>query len=293
MKLTPKPTRREGTLEYYGRAEFEESAELIRQRTSHRPTVGMILGSGLSGLVSEVSSPDVIPYAEIPHFPVATVAGHIGELVIGRWQGHGVAIMRGRAHFYEGYSLAQATLPLRAMRMLGVDTLIVTNAAGGLNPQYQAGDLMLLVDHMNLMGMGGQSPLRGPNDDSLGPRFPDMTQAYDLGLRGLAKEAALELGVVLREGVYVMLAGPAFETPAEIRFLRMIGADAVGMSTVHEVIAARHAGMRTLGFSLISNTAIAEPQAESETTHEEVLEAGKQAAPRLTAIIRGVLRRLQ
>jgi len=280
-------------LEYYGRAEFEESAELIRQRTSHRPTVGMILGSGLSGLVSEVSSPDVIPYAEIPHFPVATVAGHIGELVIGRWQGHGVAIMRGRAHFYEGYSLAQATLPLRAMRMLGVDTLIVTNAAGGLNPQYQAGDLMLLVDHMNLMGMGGQSPLRGPNDDSLGPRFPDMTQAYDLGLRGLAKEAALELGVVLREGVYVMLAGPAFETPAEIRFLRMIGADAVGMSTVHEVIAARHAGMRTLGFSLISNTAIAEPQAESETTHEEVLEAGKQAAPRLTAIIRGVLRRLQ
>ena len=280
-------------MEYYGRAEFEESAELIRQRTSHRPTVGMILGSGLSGLVSEVSSPDVIPYAEIPHFPVATVAGHIGELVIGRWQGHGVAIMRGRAHFYEGYSLAQATLPLRAMRMLGVDTLIVTNAAGGLNPQYQAGDLMLLVDHMNLMGMGGQSPLRGPNDDSLGPRFPDMTQAYDLGLRGLAKEAALELGVVLREGVYVMLAGPAFETPAEIRFLRMIGADAVGMSTVHEVIAARHAGMRTLGFSLISNTAIAEPQAESETTHEEVLEAGKQAAPRLTAIIRGVLRRLQ
>ena len=280
-------------MQYYSRKEFSEAADFVRQRTKHRATVGLILGSGLSGLASEVEEADVIPYAEIPRFPVATVEGHAGEMVIGRWEGHDVLIMRGRTHPYEGHPMSHLGLPVRVMQLLGIGTLVVTNAAGGLNPEFRAGDLMLLVDHINFMGMAGQNPLWGPNDESLGPRFPDMTQAYDPGLRQLAREAAQEIGLVLREGVYVMLGGPSFETPADIRFLRMIGADAVGMSTVHEVIVARHAGIRALGFSLISNVATAEPSPESETTHEEVLEAGKQSAPRLAALIRGVLRRMK
>ena len=188
--------------------------------------------------------------------------------------------------------MSHVTLPIRVMQLLDIGTLFVTNAAGGLNPDFHAGDIMLLADHFNLLGMAGQNPLRGPNDATLGPRFPDMSQAYDLELQQLAREVAKEIGLTLRQGVYVMLAGPSFETPADIRFLRMIGADAVGMSTVHEVTVARHGGMRVLGLSLISNVAIAEPQQGAETTHEEVLETGKMTVPRFAALIRGVLRRL-
>ncbi len=279
-------------MEFYTRREFAAAADFVREHTDRQPTVGMILGSGLGELASEVSKPDVIPYTEIPHFPLSTVEGHTGEMLIGRWEQHDVLIMRGRAHFYEGYSISHVTLPVRVMQLLGIDTLFVTNAAGGLSPDFRAGDLMLLVDHINLMGMAGQNPLRGPNDAALGPRFPDMSQVYDLELRQLALSVADDMGLVLQQGVYVMLAGPSFETPADIRFLRMIGADAVGMSTVHEVTVARHGGMRVLGFSLISNIALAEPQKGAETTHEEVLEAGKMGAPRLAALIRQILRQL-
>jgi len=288
----PRQSTSEDIVDFYTRSEFTAAADFIRQHSSYRPGIGMILGSGLSDLVSEVDNPDIIPYGEIPHFPVSTVEGHIGELVIGRWEGREVLIMRGRSHFYEGYSMSQLTLPVRAMQMLGIGTLLVTNAAGGLNPDFQAGDIMLLVDHINLMGMGGQNPLRGPNDASLGPRFPDMSQAYDPALRQLALEVGREKGLALRQGVYCMLSGPSFETPAEIRFLRAIGADAVGMSTVHEVIVARHGGMRVLGLSLISNVAVAEPKEGIETTHEEVLEAGKAAVPRIAALMRGIVRRV-
>jgi purine-nucleoside phosphorylase len=278
--------------EYFTRREFGEAANFIREHTSYRPKIGMILGSGLSDLTAEVSDPDIIPYTKIPHFPVSSVEGHHGELVIGRWNGRDILVMRGRVHFYEGYSMSQVTLPVRAMQMLGVNTLFATNAAGGINPEFQAGDLMLITDHINLLGMAGQNPLRGPNDEALGPRFPDMSQVYDPSLQELALDIAEERGLTLRHGVYAMLAGPSFETPVEIRFLRLIGADAVGMSTVNEATVARHGGMRILAISLISNVAVVEPQEGVETTHEEVLAAGALAVPRLSALIGDILGRM-
>ena len=274
----------------FTRREYEEAAALIRSRTLHRPTLGLILGSGLGALADQVQGADIVPYGEIPHWPGSTVEGHSGRLVVGRLEAHTVALMQGRSHFYEGYSMAEVTLPVRVMRGLGVRTLIVTNAAGGLHPDFRAGDLMLITDHLNLIGMAGFSPLRGPNDDSIGPRFPDMSRAYDTGLRRLALEVAAAEGIVLRQGVYICLAGPSFETPADLRFLRMIGADAVGMSTVPEVTTARHAGMRVLGLSGISN--LAAPIVASETTHDEVLLAGQAIVPNLVSLVRGVLRRL-
>jgi purine-nucleoside phosphorylase len=255
--------------EFFTRKEFEEAADLIRSRTQRSPTVGLILGSGLSPLASDVTEPNIIAYKAIPHFPVSTVEGHLGKLVVGQLEGQEVLIMQGRAHYYEGYSMQRLALPVRVMHTLGIHTLIVTNAAGGLNPTFQPGDLMLITDHINLIGMAGLNPLRGPNDPQLGPRFPDMSQAYDPNL-----------------------AGPSFETPADLRFLRMIGADAVGMSTVPEVTAARHAGMRVLGLSGISNVASPGPSEGHETTHEEVLEAGKTLVPKLIALIKGVLREI-
>jgi purine-nucleoside phosphorylase len=200
--------------------------------------------------------------------------------------------MQGRVHYYEGYPMSQVTLPIRVMQLLGVELLILTNAAGGINKTFKAGDLMLITDHINLLGMTGANPLRGPNDDTLGPRFPDMSRVYDPELRKLALEAAGEAGIPLKQGVYMCLAGPSFETPADVRFLRLIGADAVGMSTVPEATVARHGGLRVLGISGISNTAIDSGDEAPVTTHEEVLEAGKIIAPRLEAILRGVLRKL-
>ncbi len=272
--------------------DFQTAIQVIRSRTRHQPAVGIVLGSGLSSLADHVEDAQTIPYPEIPHFPVSTVEGHRGQLVIGRLAGQTVMVMQGRAHYYEGYSLQQVTFPIRVMQIMGIQTLIVTNAAGGINTTFRAGDLMLIKDHLNLIGMAGLSPLRGPNDPSLGPRFLDMSQAYNRALRELARQVAADLDIELKEGVYAGLAGPTFETPADIRFLRMVGADAVGMSTVPEVIVARHGGMRVLGISGISNIAIDDPDAEVGASHEEVLEAGKTITPRLTRLIMGVLSRL-
>lgn len=277
------------TDEFLTRADYERAAQFIVAQTKHQPTIGLVLGSGLNALAEEISDADVIPYGEIPGFPTSTVAGHRGALVIGAWSGKRVLAMRGRVHYYEGYSMQRLTLPIRVMRALGIQTLIVTNAAGGVNENFRAGDVMLITDHINLMGMAGLNPLRGPNDETWGPRFPDMTHAYDPALCDLTRRIAREQGIVLREGVYLMLAGPSYESPADVRFIRMIGADAVGMSTVSEVIVARHGGMRVLGLSLISNSLAHGHEAVS---HEEVLQAGQRAVPQLAALIKGVLARL-
>jgi len=213
-------------------------------------------------------------------------------LVIGTLEGQSVIVMQGRSHYYEGCSMQQVTLPVRVMQLLGVEILIVTNAAGGLSPEFRPGDLMLIADHINLIGMAGLSPLRGPNDPTLGPRFPDMSEAYDAGLRELALRVAAERNIKLHQGVYICLAGPSFETPADLRFLRKIGADAVGMSTVPEVTVARHGGIKVLGVSGISNVAAIEPGSAPPTTHEEVLQAGPVIMPKLMTLIRGVLKAL-
>ena len=275
--------------EFFTLQHYRETAAAIRAHTAQRPTVGLILGSGLGALAEEVQPADVISTAKLPHWPPSTVEGHAGRLVIGQLEGQTVLVQQGRAHYYEGHSIQQVTLPVRVMRELGVGTLIVTNAAGGINPAYHPGEVMLITDHINLMGMAGASPLRGPNDASLGVRFPDMSSAYDPELRALAVDVARAADVQLYQGVYAGLGGPSFETPADLRFLRVIGADAVGMSTVPEVTVARHGGLRVLGFSGISNAAHLEEGVQ--TTHEEVLEAGKSLVPKLTALIRGVLRR--
>lgn len=278
--------------EFLTRLEFDEAANAIRNQISHRPQVGLILGSGLSPLADEVEEADVIPYSAIPQFPVSTIEGHAGRLVVGRLAGQTVMVMQGRTHYYEGYSMQRVTLPVRVMQLLGIDTLFITNAAGGINPGFQPGDLMLITDHINLIGMAGLNPLRGPNLDELGPRFPDMSRAYDPALQATARRVANDLGFGLQEGVYMCLAGPSFETPADIRFLRAIGADAVGMSTVPEVTVARHGGTRVMGVSGISNVAIVDPSEERQTTHEEVLEAGKVIVPKLIGLLKGVLREL-
>ena len=270
--------------------QIDEIVKALQGRTSRRPRISVILGSGLSGLAESVRSPDVIPFGDLPHFPVSTVLGHSGHLVIGELEGKAVFIMQGRVHFYEGYSMAQVTLPVRVMQRLGIEILVVTNAAGGVNPDFAPGDVMLITDHLNLMGMTGQNPLIGPNDDAIGPRFPDMSQAYDRALCDLARRVAGQEGIALREGVYAALSGPSFESPADLRFLRLAGADAVGMSTVPEVIVARHGGMRVLGFSGISNKANLD--GSTVTTHEEVIEAGKVISPKVEKLVRGVVRQL-
>jgi len=277
---------------YYRREDFEKAAEFIRARTEEQPRIGLILGSGLNPLAEAVEAEATIPYGDIPNFPTPSVEGHRGRLILGRLEGIPVLVMQGRVHFYEGYPIQQVVFPVRVMQVLGVGTLIVTNAAGGLNPAFRPGDLMLIADHINLMGMTGNNPLFGPNDPSLGPRFPDMSRAYDPELRRIARRVAQEHDLPLHEGVYAGLSGPSFETPAEIRFLRLIGADAVGMSTTPEVTVARHGGLRVLGVSGISNVAQTTPDPSQETTHEEVLEAGRLIVPRLTTLIRGVLAHL-
>ncbi len=270
--------------------QIDQAADFIRSRTSYRPRVGLILGSGLNSLADSVQKADVIPFGDIPNWPVSTVHGHAGRLVIGELEGQTVMVMQGRIHFYEGYSISQITLPVRVMIRLGLEMMIVTNAAGGVNPEFAPGDVMLITDNLNLMGMTGANPLMGPNIDELGPRFPDMSQSYDPKLMTLARKAASENQVTLREGVYCGLSGPSFESPADLRFLKLAGADAVGMSTVPEVIVARHGGLRILGFSGISNKANLD--GSTVTTHEEVIEAGKVITPKIEKIIRGVLRAL-
>ncbi len=279
--------------EYFSVADIDAVAAAIRTHmpASFTPRVGLILGSGL-GAVAEAATEVVatIPYAALPDWPESTVWGHAGRLVLGYWAGQAVMIMQGRVHYYEGYTMAQIGLPVRVMRRLGASFLFVTNAAGGVNPSFAPGDLMLIRDHINLMGMAGLSPLRGPNLDEFGPRFPDMGRAYDRELMALARQVAAEQNIVLHEGVYVGVAGPQFETPADLRFLHGIGADAVGMSTVPEVVTAVHSGMRVLGVSGISNRANLD--GETTTSHEEVLEAGRLMTPRLATLLAGVLQRL-
>lgn len=272
--------------QFFTRADYERAVQYIKSRIKHAPSIGLILGSGLNPLADEIANADTIPYRTVPNFPVSTVEGHSGELVIGTLGGKSLMAMRGRAHYYEGYSMQHVTLPIRVMRLLGVQTLIVTNAAGGINQNFRAGDLMLITDHINLVGMMGNNPLRGPNDDTLGPRFPDMTDAYDPSLRDKTRALAKKSSIDLREGVYAMLSGPSFESPADVRFLRTIGADAVGMSTVPEVIVARHGGMRVLGLSLISNSLTS---GQAKVSHEEVLAAGEQAVPKLSTLIQRVI----
>jgi purine-nucleoside phosphorylase len=270
--------------------QIDEAADAVRRRTSYKPRVALILGSGLNGLADSVQKADIIPFGELPHMPISTVPGHMGRLVIGELEGQTVFVMQGRIHFYEGYTMGQVTLPIRIMQRLGIEMLFVTNAAGGVNPDFVPGDVMLITDNLNLIGMTGNNPLFGPNLDEIGPRFPDMSQVYDRELMSKARKAAVEESIQLREGVYCCLSGPSFEGPADLRFLRMVGADAVGMSTVPEVIVARHGSMRVLGLSGISNKANLD--GSTVTTHEEVIEAGKVITPKVEKIIRGVLRSL-
>ncbi len=276
--------------DYFNLAQIDETAAAVRQRLKTLPRIAMILGSGLGDLAEAITEATIIPYGELPYWPKSTIVGHKGQLVIGSLEGKSVMVMQGRAHYYEGYSMAQIGLPIRVMQRLGIHTLMITNAAGAVNPAFNPGELMLITDHLNLIGFGGANPLRGANLDDFGPRFPDMSQAYDRSLMQIAREVASSEGIKLNEGVYAAIAGPSFETPADLRFLRVVGVDAVGMSTVPEVIVARHGGTRVLGISGISNKANLD--GSTITTHEEVIEAGQKILPQLSALLRGVLRRL-
>jgi len=273
-------------------ADYNDAAAFIRSRTQHAPTIGLILGSGLGPVADQVEAADTIAYGEIPHFPVSTVASHAGRLVIGTLAGVTVCVMQGRFHFYEGYDLQQVTLPVRVMKQLGIQTLILTNAAGGVNPNFAVGDIMLIEDHINLVGMTGNNPLMGPNLEAFGTRFPPLNRAYTRQLRQVVEAVAAAQGISLQHGVYTWLSGPNFETPAEIRMLRAWGTDAVGMSTVPEAIVAHHAGMDVLALSTITNICIDQMDADSEPTHEEVSAAGKIIVPRLTQLLLGVLQKL-
>ncbi len=275
----------------FSRQNYEDIAAFIAEHTQHRPKVALVLGSGYNDFAKAIEDADVLPYGQIPNFARSTVEGHSGQLVFGTLNGHSVMVMQGRVHYYEGFSLEEVTLPIRVMRAFGIDTLILSNAAGGLNPNFRPGDLMLIEDQINLLGMMGNNPLMGPNDPALGARFPDMSTLYDRQLRELALDVAADLNQTLHRGVYVGLSGPAFETPAEVRFLRMMGGDSTGMSTTNEALVARHSGMRVLGFSGITNVAIDAIDSEQKTSHVEVLETGALLVPRLTAILRGILAR--
>lgn len=270
--------------------DIDQVVSEIKKRTKVSPRIGMILGSGLGPLAEEVENPDYVEYKDLPGWPISTIEGHVGRLVFGELENQHVMIMQGRTHFYEGYNVSKLGLPVRAMQRMGVEILIVTNAAGAVNPDFSPGELMLITDHINLVGMAGQNPLRGPNLKEFGPRFPDMSQVYDRELMELARAANKEENLGMQEGVYVWLAGPSFETPADLRFLRTVGVDAVGMSTVPEATVARHGGLRVLGVSGISNKANLD--GNTVTTHEEVLKAGQVLAPKLIKLIRNVLRRI-
>jgi purine-nucleoside phosphorylase len=262
----------------------------VQEKTSHRPKIGMILGSGLGPLAEDIQEAEKIPYSELPGWPISTVEGHSGQLVIGELEGKIVYVMQGRTHFYEGYDMPLLGIPIRVMKRIGIEVLIVTNAAGGVNPGFSPGDLMLITDHLNLIGMAGQNPLRGPNLNEFGPRFPDMSRVYDRELADLARKVSAENNLNIQEGVYVCLAGPSYETPADLRFLRAAGVDAVGMSTVPEAIVAHHSGIRVMGVSGISNKANLD--GNTTTTHEEVLEAGRVLVPKLSTLVRGVLKKI-
>src|SRR5262249_12534258 len=268
--------------------QVQEAARAIRAKWAGKPRVGIILGTGLGGLVEEVEAEATFPYGDVPHFPTSTAPGHKGRLVCGRLAGKTVMAMEGRFHFYEGYSLKQITLPVRVMRALGCEILVVSNACGGMNPQWQKGDLMLIEDHINLLG---DNPLNGPNDDRLGPRFPDMSQPYDRELIALTQRLALEEKIVCHKGVFVAVPGPNLETRAEYRFLRQIGADVVGMSTVPEAIVGVHAGLRNLGFSIITDMCL--PDALEPAVLEEIIAVANAAEKKLRVLVRRVVAELR
>ncbi|MED1793924.1 purine-nucleoside phosphorylase [Brevibacillus nitrificans] len=268
-------------------ANFHEAVAYIQPKLEEKPTIGLVLGSGLGVLADEIENPVIIPYNEIPGFTVSTVVGHKGQLVIGKLQGKQVVAMQGRFHFYEGHGLDAVVFPIRVMKLLGVETIIVTNAAGGINENYDPGNLMLISDHIN---MTFRNPLIGPNDDEMGARFPDMSEAYSKELRQIAKQVASEQGIELQEGVYVGLLGPSYETPAEIRMLRILGGDAVGMSTVPEVIVARHMGVKVLGISCISNMAAG--ILEQPLSHDEVMETTEKVKTQFLALVNGIVAKL-
>lgn len=268
-------------------SEFEkaqEAARFIRTRTPLAPRLGLVLGSGLGAFGDELADAASIPYQQIPHFPVSTAVGHSGQLVVGRCGGVPVAVMQGRVHFYEGYTLKEVTFPVRVLGALGVRVLVLTNAAGGINRKLRARGLLLIRDHLNLQG---SNPLMGPNEDRFGVRFPDMTEAYSKKLIALAKQEARKLRLRLLEGVYAAVHGPSYETPAEIRALARLGADVVGMSTVPEVIVANHMGMKVLGISCVTNMAAG--ISKQKINHEEVLEAGRRVAHQFSVFLRALI----
>jgi purine-nucleoside phosphorylase len=265
----------------------QKAAALVRGRTAFSPEVAIILGTGLGGLAREIATEAVIPYEEIPGFPLSTVESHAGRLLLGRLGGRKVVAMQGRFHRYEGYSLQDVTFPVRVMHALGARTLVVTNVSGGMHPLWAPGDLVLIADHINLLG---DNPLIGRNDERLGPRFPDMSEPYDAGLRARARALALEQGITLREGVYVAVPGPNLETRAEYRMLRGMGADVVGMSTVPEVIVATHEGLRVVGFSIITDQCL--PDALQPAKLEHILAVAAEAEPRLTRLVASLVEQI-
>lgn len=266
---------------------IEETVKFLRTKTQMQPEIGIILGTGLGGLVKEIQIETIVDYGDIPHFPVSTVESHKGKLIFGTLGGKKIVAMQGRFHFYEGYSMQQVTFPVRVMKFLGVKTMLVSNAAGGMNPVFTKGDIMVITDHINLLG---DNPLIGSNHDDLGPRFPDMSEPYSEKLIALAEQVALDLKIRLQKGVFVAMTGPTLETRAEYRFLRTIGADVVGMSTVPEVIVAVHQSMRVLGFSIITDECF--PDALKPVSLQEVIAVANGAEPKLTAIMKEVVTRL-
>jgi len=281
--------------------DVEELAQILRSVTRHKPTIGVVCGSGLGKVATMLKDQDVMPYENLPNFPVSTVAGHAGRFVFGELEGKTVVCMQGRVHPYEGYDYAKAAMPVRVMKLLGIDTLILTNAVGGLNRNYKVGDMVALKDYIFLPGLAGNSPLRGPNDERFGPRFLTMANAYDRRLRKLALETAEEIGVTVHEGVYIMCGGPQFESPAENRFLNSLGGDVVGMSVAHETIVARHCGLNVLGLSLVTNVSDMkiqqhdddeEDEGEKPNVHAEVLEMGDRFSDAACGLVRAIIKKL-
>ncbi|XP_013408736.1 purine nucleoside phosphorylase [Lingula anatina] len=279
----------------YSYEDLDKIAQYVLTCTKQRPKIAIICGSGLGGLAETLSEKECLAYKDIPNFPVSTVPGHAGRLVFGKIGDKSVMCMQGRFHMYEGYPAWKCAMPVRVMKLMGVNTLFVTNAAGGVNPDYHVGDLMLIKDHINMPGMASNNPLVGDNDERFGVRFPAMTEAYDKKLRKLAHEIANNLGFgdFLRDGVYTMLGGPSFETIAELRYLRLIGTDAIGMSTCPEVVTARHCGMRVFGMSLITNVCVMDYEDDRVPNHEEVLETGKMRAGDMELLIRRLVSEME
>lgn len=263
---------------------LDDAKTFIEQRLSHKPKIALILGSGLGSLADKISNPIIIPYNDIPHFPISTVEGHKGQFVFGELEGKQVVAMQGRFHYYEGYGIEQIVFPVRVLRALGTERLIVTNAAGGVNVNYRPGDLMLIKDHLNF---SNPNPLTGPNYDQFGVRFPEMSEPYSARLRNVAKEVASKQNMQLREGVYYWYSGPSYETPAEIRMIRTVGADAVGMSTVPEVIVAKHGGMEVLGITCITNMACG--ILDQPLSHAEVIETAEKIKEDFITLIKGIV----